>query len=121
MSIVLFRWGVSEPLKFMTQACTKSQSVSLNLYAKQERHAAIAAAASAVLRRFGGTQDGAQPATQTAAGGGDTADIRVGSALRDCVHAVCEWRDATARQQDEGGNICAASSLWWQCFWHSIK
>jgi hypothetical protein len=48
---------------YALQACIKSLSITLSLYAKPEQHAAIAAAATAVLRRFGGGQDAAQPPT----------------------------------------------------------
>ena len=45
------------------QACIKSQSITLNVYAKPEQRHAIAASATAVLRRFGGTSDAAVPHT----------------------------------------------------------
>lgn len=45
------------------QACIKSQSITLSLYTKPEQRTAVAAAATAVLRRFGGSPDTAVPHT----------------------------------------------------------
>jgi hypothetical protein len=49
----------------------------------------------------------------TLVGSDEATDVRVGSAARDCVYALCEWRDTAARQLNEGRipNLSAACCL----------
>ncbi len=94
--------STSESPRVLLQACTKSQNITLSLYAKPEERAAAVAAAAAIVRRFGQQEAAAEASGGGGSHGGSAAGGRVGTALRDCVHALCQWRDAEARRQDEG-------------------
>ena len=99
-------------------AAQKSQAISLSLYSKPRRDAAVTAAATAVLRKFspggaGGT--GGQAAAESDSGAeaginGGAVGAAVGGALRDCVYVLADWRDATARKQDAGAAVATAVS-----------
>ncbi|KAK9816641.1 hypothetical protein WJX72_003201 [[Myrmecia] bisecta] len=85
----------------LQRARERSQLVTLTLYAKDTAEEVCAAAAASLLRR---------QANQAGASG-TAAHRRGGEVLRDCVHALCCWRDSAARQADEGVPYIMQDSL----------
>ena len=45
------------------------------------------------------------PLTGNAAAAATAVNKAAGAALRDCVYALCQWRDTAARELDEGAAL----------------
>eukprot|EP00873_Tetraselmis_striata_P010402 jgi/Tetstr1/430666/TSEL_020459.t1 len=71
----------------LAEANRRSQAVCLSLYAKTPHSVCVRSASCAILRRYLHDKPG---------------KARGGDIVRDCVHALCEWRDRAARRVDEG-------------------